>query len=185
MPYATVVIDPPWPIALVGHYRSRSNRPQRLPYQTMSVSEIAALPIHDLLAKGGHAYVWATNSTLRAAFDLLDSWGLSFHLVLVTVKPSGIAPSRGYVFATEFCLLAFNGRPMLPFRKMGRLNWLRAVSGRGRHSSKPDAFYDLITEVSPGPYADIFARKSRLGWHVWGNEVESNVEWPVSPDGSD
>ena len=27
-----------------------------------------------------------------------------------------------------------------------------------------DAFLDLVEQVSPGPYAELFARRARLGW---------------------
>jgi N6-adenosine-specific RNA methylase IME4 len=43
---------------------------------------------------------------------------------------------------------------------------------RGPHSQKPDAFYDLVGRVSPGPYADLFARAPRLGWDHWGHGYE-------------
>jgi N6-adenosine-specific RNA methylase IME4 len=39
---------------------------------------------------------------------------------------------------------------------------------RGRHSEKPPAFLDLVEQVSPGPYVELFARAPRLGWDHWG-----------------
>lgn len=50
------------------------------------------------------------------------------------------------------------------------------VSGRREHSAKPELFQDLIEQMSPGPYLELFARRRRMGWDVWGNEVESDVE---------
>lgn len=35
---------------------------------------------------------------------------------------------------------------------------------RGVHSAKPDAFIDVVERVSPGPYAELFARRARFGW---------------------
>jgi N6-adenosine-specific RNA methylase IME4 len=43
--------------------------------------------------------------------------------------------------------------------------------GRGAHSAKPEAFLDLVEQVSPGPYLELFARRNRLGWDTWGNET--------------
>lgn len=41
----------------------------------------------------------------------------------------------------------------------------------GAHSRKPEAFFDLVESVSPGPYLELFARPPhRLGRDVWGNE---------------
>jgi len=49
---------------------------------------------------------------------------------------------------------------------------------RGRHSQKPEGFQDIVEQVSPGPYVELFARRSRKGWDVWGNEVECTAELP-------
>ena len=46
---------------------------------------------------------------------------------------------------------------------------------RGKHSAKPEAFQDMVEAVSPGPRLELFARRARPGWTVWGNEVEANV----------
>ena len=35
---------------------------------------------------------------------------------------------------------------------------------RTEHSAKPEAFLDIVEQVSPGPYAELFARRARLGW---------------------
>ena len=46
---------------------------------------------------------------------------------------------------------------------------------RGRHSTKPEAFIDMVERVSPGPYLELFARRQRLGWDTWGNEALCHV----------
>ncbi len=38
----------------------------------------------------------------------------------------------------------------------------------GVHSAKPPAFLDIVEQVSPGPYVELFARAPRLGWDSWG-----------------
>lgn len=47
---------------------------------------------------------------------------------------------------------------------------------RGAHSAKPEAFLDMVEQVSPGPYLEMFARRNRLGWDTWGNESLEHVE---------
>jgi len=47
---------------------------------------------------------------------------------------------------------------------------------RGKHSQKPEAFQDMVERVSVGPYLELFARRQRVGWDVWGDEVDSDVE---------
>ena len=39
------------------------------------------------------------------------------------------------------------------------------------HSAKPEESYQLIEEASPPPRIEFFARRQRIGWEQWGNEV--------------
>lgn len=66
----------------------------------------------------------------------------------------------------EFLLVAVKGHPER--REM----WKSSVVpiNVGRHSEKPEAFLDLIEQVSPGPYVELFARRARFGWDYWGDE---------------
>ena len=113
---------------------------------------------------------------LKDTFQILESWGVRFHLCLSLVKPSGIAPCMGYVFATEFCLLGFYGSPMQKFIGIGKLNWLQTFNKAGQHSAKPDEFYRLVEQMSPEPRLDIFARKRRYGWDCYGDEVPNETQ---------
>jgi hypothetical protein len=48
---------------------------------------------------------------------------------------------------------------------------VHAGNGGGKvHSAKPDAALDLIEQVSPGPYVELFARRARFGWDYWGDQ---------------
>ena len=43
---------------------------------------------------------------------------------------------------------------------------------RGKHSEKPDVVYELIEAYFPGvPKIELNARKLRVGWSSWGQEV--------------
>jgi N6-adenosine-specific RNA methylase IME4 len=46
---------------------------------------------------------------------------------------------------------------------------------RRAHSEKPELFQDMIEQMSPGPRIELFARRLRSGWTVWGNEVGANI----------
>jgi N6-adenosine-specific RNA methylase IME4 len=42
----------------------------------------------------------------------------------------------------------------------------------GRHSEKPEIFYELIEAYFPTlPKIELNARRARPGWDVWGNEA--------------
>jgi N6-adenosine-specific RNA methylase IME4 len=56
-----------------------------------------------------------------------------------------------------------------PAPGLQRLSWFQA--NRGRHSEKPDCVYTIIEQMFPSqPKLEMFARKSRDGWSVHGNE---------------
>jgi len=42
------------------------------------------------------------------------------------------------------------------------------------HSRKPDEQYALIEACSKGPYLEMFARGTRPGWAVWGNQADDS-----------
>jgi N6-adenosine-specific RNA methylase IME4 len=48
------------------------------------------------------------------------------------------------------------------------------------HSRKPDSLHEYA-ELLPGPYLEMFARRPRAGWDVWGNQVAGSITLPV-PD---
>lgn len=44
------------------------------------------------------------------------------------------------------------------------------VAASGEHSVKPEASYQLVEKLAPGPYLELFSRRLRTGWHGWGKE---------------
>ena len=84
----------------------------------------------------------------------------------------GLGMGGAYALTTEFVLFARRGS--LAAQERADRNWWNWK--RGRHSQKPEAFLDLVETVSPGPYLELFARRNRLGWDTWGNEVLNHVE---------
>ena len=46
-------------------------------------------------------------------------------------------------------------------------------AAQGKHSEKPDIFAQLIEQMFANcRRLEMFARKPRAGWDVWGNEAE-------------
>ena len=39
------------------------------------------------------------------------------------------------------------------------------------HSRKPDQMHEDLERLFDGPYLELFARRTRPGWDVWGDEV--------------
>ncbi len=175
-PYRTIVADPPWHYdARIIEYREGSPaNVKRLPYSTLTVDEIAALPVGDLAADAAHLYLWATSKYLRQSFGIAEAWGFRPAQPLVWCKPrKGIFGPGGQAFTTTTEFALFCRRGVLPHAERVDSTWYEWP--RGAHSQKPAAFLDLVERVSPGPYVELFARAPRLGWDSWGYGYESKV----------
>jgi hypothetical protein len=68
----------------------------------------------------------------------------------------------------EFCLIARRGSPR---RLSGGVNEL-VIAPRREHSRKPDETYARIEQYCTGPYLELFARQTWLGWTAWGAEAD-------------
>lgn len=173
-PYATIVADPPWAYAegfVNGPARGAgwSNRIP-LPYSAMSVDDIAAMPVADLIgADGAFLFLWTTNRYLPDAFRVVETWGFDYRQTMVWHKgdaspfPAAVAPNTA-----EFLLVARTGN----VKRLGTTPSSVVAANRGHHSAKPAAFLDIVEQVAPGPYVELFARQPRLGWDSWGYGYE-------------
>lgn len=142
----------------------------------MKIEDIHALRISELAAPESHLYVWTTNAFLEATYPLVRGWGFRVSQVLVWAKPPrGLGMGGAFTNTTEFVMFAWRGR-LAPKRRMDTswFNWPRS-----EHSRKPEAFLDIVEQVSPGPYLELFARRNRLGWDTWGNQALGHAEVAV------
>jgi len=103
---------------------------------------------------------------------VMESWGFEFKNILTWAKVTrsgNPATGMGYWLrgATEHLLLGVRGKPKPLVRNAP--TWFS--SPVGRHSEKPVEAYRIIERVSDGPRLELFARRARPGWTVWGNEV--------------
>jgi len=138
----------------------------------MSLEEIEALPVRDMAERDAHLYLWTTNRYLRDAYYVAEAWGFAVTKPLLWVKePMGFMGAP-FVSSAEFVLYCRRG-VLRAKTSAGRQWWLWA---RGTHSAKPEAFLDLVEQVSPGPYLELFARRQRLGWDTWGDEALCHVD---------
>lgn len=165
--YRCIVIDPPWPVIKIER-EVRPNQDETLDYPTMSMEEIAALPINDLAVLDGcHVYLWVTQKYLPDGLRLFASWGTTYQCVLTWVKPTGMTPYT-WMYNTEHVLFGHIGS--LRVLRMGmKLSFDAPVI---RHSQKPDVFYERVLEASPGPRLEMFARTKREGFVAWGLECQ-------------
>jgi len=174
MKYRTIVADPPWPYerGLPRWTANGVDNSDNLPYGTMSLGDIRCLGVSEQAENQAHLYLWTTNAFLEHAWNIAREWGFIPSTLLVWCKPPrGFAGRATFSTVTEYVLFAHRG-PVGALTQTYR-NWFQWP--RGEHSAKPDAFYDLVESVSPGPYLELFARRQRLGWDTWGDEALEHV----------
>lgn len=182
--FRTIVADPPWPYTGRGPASSKEHRPNSFGAAPSSVERYGSMSIDDLCglmpkaSDNAHCYIWTTNSFITEAHQIAEAWGFAPKTLLTwgKMKPDGTPSMKtGYYFrgATEHCLFSVRGSQRLIGASCKPTLYL---SERLPHSVKPEWFYKLCEECSPGPYLEMFARRPREGWTVWGNEVECTAE---------
>lgn len=171
----TVVADPPWQptMAIINSPKSGIGAPKASPqrhYKTMSVEEIEKLKPRT--TPKAHLWLWVVNQHIDWGYRVARAWGFEPLQMITWAKP-GLGVGRFQCNTEQVLVCRKGGRHGNPFgmTKGTWHNW-----PKGRHSQKPDDFYRLVENVSPGPYLEMFARKQREGWSVWGNEVQSDFE---------
>lgn len=150
-------------------FQSGQARNTRLGYPTLPISEIVTLPVNDISDDNAHLYLWTTTRLLRDAYTVAEAWGFRVGTVLVWAKPSrGFGLGDAFQSNVEFVL--FGRRGHLRPKRRAESSWFGW--NRGSHSTKPDAFFDLVESVSPGPYLELFARRTRMGWDAYGDALD-------------
>ncbi len=177
MNFDVILADPPWQFR-VWNKDTGQGRSAESHYSTMELSDICAL---DVPAKNNAVlFLWVTWPVLQEAFEVIRAWGFEYKTqawTWIKSNPSGFGHFMGMGYYTranaEPCLLCTRGNPGRPADK-GVLSIIYAPVMQ--HSRKPDEQYAKIEALYPNrSYLEMFARRKRPGWYVWGNEIESDV----------
>lgn len=195
-PLARVIVaDPPWSF---GDGLPGPKRSARKHYRVMSAEDICAFPLPPHDPRGTVLFMWKVSAMQEEAFRVVRAWGFVPKSEVVWVKlPAGrlakdvvvvkgtpmiwvannmVRPRRGmgrYVrLAHESCVIAVKGSTKVVAAMLKRRDVPSVMfAERGRHSAKPEAFFDVVESLYPGPYVELFARRAREGWTCLGNEV--------------
>lgn len=163
--YDVIVIDPPWPVEKI----LRDTVPAQggnLDYPTLSVDAIRNIELP--MADDCHVFLWTTQKHLRDAIDIAEGWGCRYVCLFVWHKPGGFQAFGLPQYNAEFIVYARKGSPQF-VDTTGFFACFEAP--RGRHSEKPEAFYETLRRVTAGRRLDVFSRRQIDGFSVWGNDV--------------
>jgi N6-adenosine-specific RNA methylase IME4 len=170
--YRAIVIDPPWRLPKTGLARTRSLRNAVDVYPTMSVEELAKLPIGTYAAADCHLWLWVTDQSLEWGLDLMKKWGFKKHRIFPWDKGSGTGNFIRNQY--EYLLFGYRGKMTAKTRYLGN----KITGKRGPHSTKPIEAYERINLISFAPVLEIFARPAvhldatRAGWTLKGLDID-------------
>src|SRR6187401_927654 len=75
--FSTVLADPPWRfVNRTGKVAPEHRRLSR--YDTMTLDQIAALPVADVAAPRSHLYLWVPNALLPEGLEVVRAWGFEY-----------------------------------------------------------------------------------------------------------
>ena len=173
--FGAIYCDPPWKFEAYSS-KGITQRSAESKYRTSSIEVLKEMRVADIAAKDCCCFMWAVDSHLDQAIDLMRSWGFEYKTIaFIWVKTKPTAPEEprmGMGLWTrkeaEICLLGKRGSPP---RLSGGVRQV-IMEPRREHSRKPDCAYERIEKLVAGPYVELFARQRRPGWFAWGNEVD-------------
>lgn len=164
----TLIADPPWSFSdsLPGPTRGAAKN-----YSTMTLEDIKNFKLPPL-ADDCRLFLWRVSSMQTEALEVMKAWGFTLKSEMVWLKKTAkgkrhFGMGRQVRNEHEVCLIGVRGKP-----KVKTASMRSTFTGKtGIHSTKPERFYKIVEELSPGPYAELFARKRRKDWWQRGDEL--------------
>lgn len=174
-PARVLVADPAWLFddSLPGGGRGASKH-----YRCLTLPELMRFPLPPL-ADDCLLVLWRVGGKQLDALKVAEAWGFGQpygDLVWVKTK-CGHVPTKSVRMgmgrmqrnAHEIAITCKRGKP-----KRAAADVLSVFfAPRGRHSEKPDRFYEVVESLMPGPYHELFARRTRPGWRCEGDECDA------------
>ena len=113
--FRTVLADPPWQFQnRTGKMAPEHKRLNR--YATMTLDDILALPVAEIVESPAHLYLWVPNALLPEGLRVLAAWGFTYksNLVWHKIRKDGGPDGRGVGFyfrnTTELILFGVRGK---------------------------------------------------------------------------
>lgn len=174
-PIRVLCADPPWTFSdkLPGTKRGAQKH-----YRVISLQEIANFQVPDL---GPRAvlFLWRVASMQQEALDVAKAWGFTPKTEGIWIKQTAggrRAFGMGHYLRAEHeaFLICTRGPRVCPGIRSVRSTFSAPI---GRHSEKPEAFFQLVEELYPlgmGTHFELFARTPRPGWIQSGDQLDAD-----------
>lgn len=163
--YRVIYADPPWDYGNRGldDYGHADRH-----YTSMSIDELCAMDVRGHVTDDAVLFLWVTSPLLDECWPVIEAWGFEYKTSFVWDK---IRHNHGHYNSVrhEFLLVCTRGSCTPEINKL--YDSVVQVERSGKHSEKPQEFYDIIATLYPsGNRIELFARNEHKGWAVWGNE---------------
>jgi len=177
--YDVIYVDPPWQYtgSKPGHCvpSHKHKQPECISaeyyYETMPLRDIKNIDVKNIAAANSVLFLWVTTPIIPWGVELVDAWGFKYKTMITWEKTNKDCMGYWFRTCTEHLMLGVRGG-VKAFRSMERSLYR---SARGKHSEKPQYFYELIEKVTSGKRIELFARRARENWDVWGNQAPKAV----------
>lgn len=160
--------DPAWNFS--GNSKAKPGKNARQHYDCMSIDEICAIPVRDLMADNALLLMWVTSPFAEMAFRVVNAWGFKYKSQLTWPKNT---VAHGYWARGAHEILYICRRGKFPC-EMPALFPTSIIPGKAReHSRKPEWVAETVEKRFPDmPKLELFARTARQGWTVLGNQTD-------------
>lgn len=187
-PFEIVVSDPPWRFKSNSVHKPGRNAIRH--YDCMTIEDISALPVRDIVAKDALLLLWATAPMLPEQLRVVQAWGFTYRTQLVWAKDR---TGTGFWARNQHEVVLICRKGAFPCKQPGEDAPLGASvidaplldAAVREHSRKPDQFYDRVDAVERWAgmrRLDMFTRQTRPGWTPFGDEA---TKFDRAPDFDD
>lgn len=161
--YDIIYADPAWKYDSDASQRGKADNH----YSTMTTKDIADLDVSS--AENAILFLWVTNAHLEDGLRVLKAWGFKYVTNFVWVKDK---IGLGWFARGQHELLLLCRKGEMPHPEDHNRFSTVIQAPRGEHSVKPEIVYEMIETMYPNrKYLELFSRKQRAGWVMWGLEA--------------
>ena len=161
--FAIILADPAWEYDF-SRSDSRQIDNQYLPTPLEDMKRLKLPAADDCVL-----FMWATSPKLPEAIELMEAWGFEYKTGMVWVKDK---IGMGYYARQKHELLLIGTKGNLQLPDEDKRPESVIVAPRTGHSEKPEIVHEIIETMYPTyKKLEMFARKAREGWEVWGDEA--------------
>lgn len=167
-PFDVILADPPWNFR--GGSLAKPGRNPRRHYACLGLDEICDMPVASVAAKDAILLLWVTVPFAAAADEVLRAWGFRYKSQLVWPKARF---GTGYWARNQHELVLIARRGRFPCPKPALFPTSIIPGDLREHSRKPEWPQEVVDRRLPSARKlELFARRPRAGWSVWGNQTE-------------